>query len=117
MDKKKHPRFLVPNYGARKRKRVQYRWRAQRGIDSKKRVKKKESGASPSIGYKNSDAVRYARSDGTFEALVHNETELRDLISAGERKTVVFAHDLSSRKRVMLQKIAEQSNVKVANGV
>ncbi len=117
MDKKNHPKFVVPNYGAKKRKRVQYRWRAQRGIDSKKRVKKKESGASPSIGYKNSSAFRYARPDGTFEALVHNEAELRNLISAGEKRTVVFAHDLSARKRAVLQKIAAEGKLNVANGV
>ncbi|MCL4553435.1 MAG: eL32 family ribosomal protein [Candidatus Marsarchaeota archaeon] len=115
MEKKKHPRFVVPNYGAPNRKRVKYRWRAQTGMDSKKRVKKSESGASPSIGYKNSRSIRYARADGTFEALIHNESELLALISAKEGKTARFVHNLSSRKRARLQVLADRSGIKVAN--
>ena len=38
MIKRKHPRFNVPNYGAKKRKRVMARWRKQRGVDNKKRI-------------------------------------------------------------------------------
>ena len=33
-------------------------------------------GPTPSIGYKNHATVRYARPDGTFEMVVHNEKEL-----------------------------------------
>ncbi len=113
--KKKHPKFYVPNFGAPNRKRVKERWRSQRGIDSKKRVKKKELGATPSIGYKNSEKVRYARPDGSFEVLVHNQNELMAVIQSKGSNVVRFAHDLSSRKRAMLRGIADKNNVRIVN--
>ncbi len=81
--KKKHAVFRVPNYGAKNRKGVKKRWRKPRGIDSKIRVEKKGHGATPKVGYKNHSSVRFARKDGTFEHLVHNEREL--LAIAGTR--------------------------------
>ena len=113
--KRKHPKFYVPNFGAPNRKRVKERWRSQRGIDSKKRVKKKELGASPSIGYKNGDKVRYARPDGTFEVLVHNQNELMEVIQGKDQRVVRLAHDLSSRKRAILQGIADKNKVRIVN--
>ena len=115
MQKKTHPKFVVPNYGAKKRSRVQERWRKQRGIDNKKRVYLKESGASPSIGYKNAAGVRFARPDGRFEMLIHNEGELRIMIRSDPKKAVRFAHGLSRRKRLALQKIAAQHKLDVVN--
>ncbi len=116
--KKTHPKFNVPNYGAKGRSRVKERWRKQRGIDSKKAMKKKEAGASPSIGYKNAADVRFRRPDGSVEMLIHNEKELRDVIAnKGEKAevTIVFAHDLSSRKATLLHKIAESNGLRTAN--
>jgi len=115
MAKKTHPRFNVPNFGAKSRKRVPDRWRKQRGIDSKKRISRRGYGASPSIGYKNADDVRFARKDGTWEVLVHNEKELLS-VPKGEKHIAVFAHDLSVRKRAFLQKMANANGIKVANG-
>ncbi len=115
--RKRHPKFYVPNFGAPNRSRVKERWRSQRGIDNKKRVKKKELGFSPNIGYKNGAKVRYARADGTFEALVHNQGELMTLIQSKEGKAVRFAHDLSARKRAMLQQMADKNGLKVVNRV
>ncbi len=115
--KKTHPKFYVPNFGAPNRKRVMERWRKQRGIDNKKRVKKKEMGASPSIGYKNSEEIRHARPDGTFEALVHDQKELMALIESKEKRSVRFSHTLSTRKRRFLQDLADKSNVRIVNRV
>ncbi len=115
--KRKHPKFYVPNFGAPNRKRVKERWRAQRGIDNKKRVKKKELGASPSIGYKNPDSVRFARPDGAFEVLVHNRMELQALIASKDARVARFSHSLSSRKRSELQAMADKNNVRVVNRV
>ena len=39
MQKKTHPTFSIPNFGSKHRKRVPARWRKQRGIDNKKRIK------------------------------------------------------------------------------
>jgi large subunit ribosomal protein L32e len=112
--KKYHPKFNVPNYGSPGFKRVTHRWRKQRGIDNKKRIARQGYGASPGIGYKNAKSIRFARPDGTREMLVHNEKEMRAIPKGGEF-IAVFAHDLGVRKRLVLQKIADESGIKVAN--
>ena len=74
--RKGHPKFQVPNYGAKNRKRVPGRWRKQRGIDNKQRVYVRCHGASPKVGYKNAAGVRFAGRDGAFRLLVYNERDL-----------------------------------------
>ncbi len=116
MTKKSHPTFAVPNLGAPNRKGVKDRWRKQRGIDNKKRVKRSGYGAVPNIGYKNSDSIRHLRQDGTRSLLVRNEQEL---IDASKLKgiTVVMAHSLSQRKRAALEGLAKKFGLNVANKV
>ena len=112
--KKTHPRFKVPNFGAKHMKRVPERWRKQRGVDNKLRIDRKGYGATPKIGYKNAAGFRFARKDGTFEILVHNETELM-AVQSGKNRVAVFAHGLSARKRALLQKMADSKGIKVVN--
>jgi len=112
--KKKHAVFRVPNFGAKNRKGVKERWRKPRGIDSKIRVEKKGHGATPKVGYKNHAAVRFARKDGTFEHLVHNEKEL--LAIAGDKtKVAVLAHGLSRRTWASLQMTAASKGIRIVN--
>ncbi len=112
--KKSHPTFNVPNFGAKHRKKVQERWRKPRGIDSKKRVKRSGYGASPNIGYKNNDDVRYSRPDGTLALVIHNQKELEG--AAGNPDvSVIFAHSLSKRTRAELAKAADQKGIRIVN--
>ena len=119
MQKKKHPKFNIPNYGTRSRKRVKERWRKQRGIDNKKRVKIGHMGASPEIGYRNPAQLRGCRSDSTRAMLVHNMKELQALIEAGRTQGVVatIAKQVATRKRIEMTKIASQHSLRVTNGV
>jgi ribosomal protein L32E len=115
VSKRSHPRFVVPNLGAKGRARVKDRWRKQRGTDNKKRRKYSGYGALPGIGYKNSDAVRFARSDGSREILVHNEKELIEAMEGGY--VIRFSHSLSARKRMTMQRIADAKAARIANRV
>ncbi|MDE1855260.1 MAG: hypothetical protein KGH57_03010 [Candidatus Micrarchaeota archaeon] len=112
--KKSHPKFKVPNFGAKKRKGVPERWRKQRGIDNKLRIDKKGYGATPKIGYKNSAEVRFARKEGMFELLVHNEAEMAAM-QKDEKHVAVFAHGISRRKRALMQKLADSKGIRVVN--
>ncbi|MDE1873847.1 MAG: hypothetical protein KGI04_01875 [Candidatus Micrarchaeota archaeon] len=112
--KKKHPKFVVPNYGAKHRKGVPARWRAQRGIDNKKRIEKQGYGASPKIGYKNAAELRFARKDGSMETLVHNEAELLE-VQPNSASVAVFAHGLSRKTRAYLQKVADGKGIRIIN--
>ena len=112
--KKNHPTFNVPNFGAKNRKRVQERWRKQRGIDSKKRVKRSGYGAVPNIGYRNSDDVRGMRPDGTMGILVRNRKELDEAMKM-EGVSIILASGLSKRTRAELEKAAEAGKARIAN--
>lgn len=114
VSKRRRMKFRVPNFGAPNRKRVGKRWRKQRGIDNKRRVKKQNRGPVPKIGYKNSDAVRGSRPDGSFEFVVHNKAELLSVLGM-PGYSAKFAHELSSRKRIELQKTADEQGIKVLN--
>lgn len=114
MIKKLHPTFNIPNFGSKHRSRVKERWRKQRGIDNKKRVKRSGYGAVPNIGYKNPEAIRELRPDGNAGLVVNNRKELES--AAGNPGiSVIFAHSLSKRKRTELGKIADQKGIRVVN--
>ncbi|MDE1761619.1 MAG: hypothetical protein KGH59_01760 [Candidatus Micrarchaeota archaeon] len=115
ISKKNHPRFVVPGYGTKNRSRIPDRWRKQRGTDNKKRVALSGYGATPHIGYRNSDSVRFLRADGSREVLVHNHNELMALTSNPKEIVVVLAHDLSRRKRLEMQGVADKFKLRIAN--
>jgi large subunit ribosomal protein L32e len=118
VQKKTHPIFSIPNYGAKNRKRVLPRWRKQRGIDNKKRVKYAFMGAEPTIGYGNPEELKGVRVNGNRTVLVHNPNELKVLI---ERKMlqnydVTIAKGVSQRKRIAITEAAKKAKVHVTNG-
>jgi large subunit ribosomal protein L32e len=116
--KKVHPTFNVPNYGAKSRKRVLPRWRKQRGIDNKKRIKKDFMGAEPTIGYRNPESLRGVRVNGNRIVLVHNSDELKRLISEkkAEGFDVTIASGVSARKRIEITGLARSHKISVTNG-
>jgi ribosomal protein L32E len=116
VEKRRHPRFAVPNYGAKSRKRLKPRWRTQRGEDNKKRRYWSGYGASPRIGYKNASVVRFARKDGALEVLVHNAAELLSVPRDG-RSAAVLAHGLSRRTKLELEREAAKAGIRVINRV
>ncbi|MGC8547755.1 MAG: eL32 family ribosomal protein [Candidatus Micrarchaeia archaeon] len=111
--KKKKPKFAVPNLGAKHRKHVKDRWRAQRGDDNKQRIGKKYHGNSPKIGYKNSAVARFRNSKGLLEVLVHNEKELLEQANRQDVAVRLY-HALSRRKKEALEQIAKEHNIKLA---
>jgi large subunit ribosomal protein L32e len=116
--KKGHPTFNIPNYGTKSRKRVPKRWRKQRGIDNKKRVKKDFMGAEPTIGYRNPEAIRGIRVNGKRIALIHNTDELKRLVASGDKEKfdVTIAGAVSTRKRIAITELARSHKIAVTNG-
>ncbi len=115
--KKGHPNFNVPNYGAKSRKHVLARWRKQRGIDNKKRVKKAHMGAEPTIGYRNPEAVRHVRRSGKTSAMIRNvrDLELFHESKMHETHDAIIAHSVSKRTRRMIVEAAKKRGIEVAN--
>ncbi|MDE1856920.1 MAG: hypothetical protein KGH98_02430 [Candidatus Micrarchaeota archaeon] len=116
--KRGHPKFNVPNFGTKKRSRVPERWRKQRGIDNKKRIKKSFMGAEPTIGYGNPAEIRGIRANGRRIVIVNNIKEVEAAASAKDRNIdITIGHAVSRRKRVGITKAAEGKGFKVTNGV
>jgi large subunit ribosomal protein L32e len=118
MQKKTHPTFSIPNYGSKHRKRVLPRWRKQRGIDNKKRVKYAFMGAEPTIGYGNPQSLKGVRVNGNKIMLVHNADELKMLVEKKMLKgyDVTIARGVSIRKRIGITEIANKAKINVTNG-
>ncbi|MDE1855999.1 MAG: hypothetical protein KGH49_02070 [Candidatus Micrarchaeota archaeon] len=116
--KKWHPKFVVPGFGTVNRSRLPDRWRKQRGTDNKKRIARSGYGATPHVGYKNHASVRFMRADGSREVLVHNEKEMHNLAKGSVDGVVaVIAHNISTRKRIVMQGIADKAKLRVANRI
>ncbi len=118
LKRKNHPKFNVPNFGAKSRKRVQERWRKQRGIDNKKRIKKNFMGAEPTIGYGNPESIKGIRASGRRLILVHNVNEIIDIAKdSGKRALfdVAIAHGVSRRKRAEIISIADTNQIRITN--
>ncbi|MFN7990547.1 MAG: eL32 family ribosomal protein [Candidatus Micrarchaeia archaeon] len=109
MEKKKKPRFNVPNLGFFKS--VKARWRKPRGTHNKKRMKAKFMGASPRIGYRNAGQIRGLHSSGSKEVLINNVKELEGL------KDVVLriAAGVGERKRKMIAEKAKSLKLRIVN--
>src|SRR3989338_6289310 len=102
--KKKHRKFLRPNYGRKSRERIGRSWRTCRGIDNKKRLKLKYMGASPSIGHRNAKATRHLHPLGLPEILVHNASQLE-----GAKNVLVrMASGVGVKKRALIVKKAAE---------
>lgn len=118
LKKKSHPTFNIPNFGTKSRSRVPDRWRKQRGIDNKKRVKKDFMGAEPTIGYRNPESLRGVRVNGNRIMLIHNAKELKSLVESKRTSGFDFtiAGAVSIRKRIEITELAKKHNLNVTNG-
>lgn len=114
MKKKKHPKFNVPNAGGKRgKKRVKDRWRRPRGIDNKKRIKKRSAGARPKIGYKNPESIRGLHPSGKREVLVSNVKEIEALNP--ELHVIRIRASVGKKKRREILEKAKEMGIRVLN--
>lgn len=109
-EKKKKPKFSVPNLGFFKS--VKKRWRKPRGTANKKRMKYKFMGSLPKVGYKNSKALRGMHPSGKAEVLVRNLAELE---AAKESQAVRIASGIGNKKRKLIEDKARLMKLFVVN--
>ncbi|MFA6907451.1 MAG: eL32 family ribosomal protein [Candidatus Micrarchaeia archaeon] len=110
-EKRKHPKFLRPNYGRSSRSRIKLAWRRPRGIDNKKRLKIKYMGESPSIGYRQPKAIRYHHPKGLPEVLVQTPADLEGL----KNVVIRIAGSVGRLKRAAIEKLAGSMALHVVN--
>ncbi len=109
MQKKKKPKFNVPNLGFFAS--VKPRWRKPRGSHNKKRMGFQWTGASPKVGYKNPEAIRGLHSSGKREVLVNNTKDLEGLKDV----LVRVAGGVGARKRKLIAEKAKALNLRLLN--
>ncbi len=109
MEKKKKPKFNVPNLGFFKS--VKARWRKPRGTHNKKRMKFKFMGAAPKVGYRNEAASRGMHASGMKEVLVHNLHELEGLKGV----VVRVGSGVGAKKRKMIAEKAKTLKLRLVN--
>jgi large subunit ribosomal protein L32e len=109
--KRKKPTFLRSRAGILVR--VGMKWRASRGIHSKRRAHKREAGNYPKRGYGSPRAVRGLHPSGFEEVLVYS---MSDLVRMNPQKQVCrFSATLGKRKRLEMMKKADELKIKVLN--
>jgi large subunit ribosomal protein L32e len=111
VSKRKHPKFLRPNYGRSSRSRIKLAWRRPRGIDNKKRLKIAYMGASPSIGYGQPSVLKHLHPSGLPETLVQTPADLSGLKEVAVR----IASGVGRRKREEIIRLAESMKLPVLN--
>lgn len=109
MNRKKKPKFNVPNLGFFRS--VKARWRRPRGTHNKKRMKAKFMGASPRVGYRNPQSMRYLHASGMKEVLVNNPKELEGLKDV----LVRVAAKVGAMKRRLIAQKAKDMKLRVVN--
>jgi large subunit ribosomal protein L32e len=107
---RKHPKFLPPNYG--RKKRIKSRWRKPRGIDNKKRIGIAYMGASPSIGWRSPRTSRGLHPSGMSEVLIRDE---KDLSKLSTNVVGRFASSLGKKKRQAILVRAKEMGVRIVN--
>lgn len=109
--KRKKPRFNVMNFGFMKS--VKKRWRRPRGVDNKKRIRKKFAGATPRIGYGNPKLLRGVHPKGKREMLVNN---MSDLNTAKDNDLFVrIAACIGAKKRAVIVEKARLFGLRILN--
>jgi large subunit ribosomal protein L32e len=108
---KKKKRFRFIRQRTPGKRRLNMSWRRPKGIDSPKRIERKEKGRVVKIGYRTPKAIRYLHPSGMEEVLVYNPSELD-----GMKDVVIrIASTVGKRKRKEIVKKAEEMGLKVIN--
>ncbi|MCS7122482.1 MAG: 50S ribosomal protein L32e [Candidatus Micrarchaeota archaeon] len=117
MKRKKIPEFHVigPSDGHRMKRRIKDSWRKPRGIDNKKRVRAKQYGKSPNIGYRNPKDLRGMHPSGYFEILIERVEQLNDVDR--NRFAVRLSGRLGRKKKLEIQRVAMERGFHVLNPV
>ncbi len=90
-----------------------YTWRRPRGKRANKRLKLKEAGPVPSIGYRQPKEVRGLHPSGYKEILVYNPKDLEKINP--EKEAARIASCVGLKKRIEIMRKAKELGIKVLN--
>ncbi|KXN72430.1 60S ribosomal protein L32 [Conidiobolus coronatus NRRL 28638] len=90
-------------------------WRKPKGIDNCVRRRFKGTLPMPSIGYGSNKKTRHLTPDGFKRVVVSNTKDLEPLVMNNRSFAAEIAHNVSSKKRLLIVARAKQLNIKVTN--
>jgi large subunit ribosomal protein L32e len=108
---KKKGKFKRQNFG--KKKRVPDKWRTPRGIDSGHRIDEKHKPAHPRSGYMTPKKVKGLDVTGYKPIRIFNVAGLEGLDPKTE--AILIASAVGMKKRIEIQKAAQQKNIQILN--
>jgi len=108
---KKKKRFRFVRQRTPGKRRLKMSWRKPKGIDSPKRIERKEKGRVVKIGYRTPKLIRDLHPSGLPEVIVYNPSELEGL----EGVVIRIASTVGRRKRLEIVKRAEELGLRVVN--
>lgn len=111
MNPRKKPQFKRQLGG--RYKRLHGKWRAPKGMTSKLRRKEKSHGRQPNAGYGAPKHLRFLHPSGMKDVLVHNIYELQRIDVKKEAARI--ATNVGKKKRIEIQKKAEELKIKILN--
>ncbi len=110
--KRKKAKFMRANYGRPSRRRITEGWKRPRGHDNKRKLKLKEFGSEPNIGWGQPRDVKGKHPLGFHEVLVHNPEQL----GKAKGRLVRIAGGVGKKKRLLIVKKAAELKLTVLNG-
>jgi large subunit ribosomal protein L32e len=105
------PKFVRPE--SWRYVRLHPEWRKPKGLDNKVRKSIKGWPRRVKVGYRGPAKARGFHPNGTADILVHNPSQLDDLIA--ETNTVRIGRTVGARKRAMILKRASELGLRVLN--
>jgi large subunit ribosomal protein L32e len=109
--KRKKPAFARSRAGILVR--VGMKWRAPKGIHSKRRMHKREAGNIPKRGYGSPRAVRGLHPSGFEEVFVYNLNDLQKIDP--QKQACRFSATVGKKKRIDIMKKAGELKIRVLN--
>jgi large subunit ribosomal protein L32e len=109
--KRKKPVFKRSRQGILPR--VGYKWRAPKGIHSKRRMHKREAGNIPKAGYGSPRAVEFLHPSGFEEIMVYNTNDLKKIIP--DKQACRISSTVGKKKKIEIMKKAGELKIKVLN--
>jgi large subunit ribosomal protein L32e len=108
---RKKPKFMRQSTSYLKK--IGRSWRRPRGTHTKLKVREKNKGFMPNVGYGAPRELRYLHPCGLKEVLIQNLKDLEKINR--EKEAVMISHSIGKKKRKVIVDKANELKIKILN--